>query len=485
MRLRVSNYELRIANAAWGSGRSSSDLLRKLALILYSQFAILNYSAAVPLTLTSTNDYRFVQMPTNWTPQIVGVGCGPDDTSAAIRAEDVFFLNEAMREREFVAAALRLQATTNSQPYKTPVVYLSTPIPISSHMLELGNASTNLFSGTITSNAVGFVTAPKEIHEDPAQHFGTTSSSLDFGYFMTNFYASGKTTSSHRYFDSNVGYLKKYTLGGYPYPMIVRGVCTNLYHDLAANTFVAFIQPQRTGPSGITQTINQTTVYNNWATSFSDCDEEFYFPTGSDNEWVIPIASRYSAAYDEVMQVDISGMRSAYVGAKNGSIIKRGTGTQSIVLQERHHGTYCFTLPDPIVGSRLKDVKTAFAAVEMEVTESSYTNGYTRAIIRHVLRRGIMPIQVSPGPLDDGGCPSFTFDIDADAVLSTVMGLFDEKILSPNMLLGRCPEPDFPTNATRTFSSINNNETYSLTVRVPWIVGVSEIDFRAKQRNSQ
>ena len=267
--------------------------------------------------------------------------------------------------------------------------------------------------------------------------------------------------------------------------MIVRGVCTNLYHDLAANTFVAFIQPQRTGPSGITQTINQTTVYNNWATSFSDRDEEFYFPTGSDNEWVIPIASRYSAAYDEVMQVDISGMRSAYVGAKNGSIIKRGTGTQSIVLQERHHGTYCFTLPDPIVGSRLKDVKTAFAAVEMEVTESSYTNGYTRAIIRHVLRRGIMPITISPGPLDDGGCPSFTFDIDADAVLSTVMGLFDEKILSPNMLLGRCPEPDFPTNATRTFSSINNNETYSLTVRVPWIVGVSEIDFRAKQRNSQ
>lgn len=440
---------------------------------------------AIALTLTSTNDYRFVQMPTNWTPQIVGVGCGPDDTSAAIRAEDVFFLNEAMLEREFVADALSRPATTNSQPFRTSILSLATPIPIASHMLELGNASTNLFSGLITSEAAFFVSSPKEIYDDPSGHFGSIPFH-DFGRFMANFYTAGKTRSSHRYYDFNVDAgFKGNTSLNYPYPMIVRGVCTNLYHDLAANTFVAFIQPLRTGPSGITQTINQTTVYNNWATSFSDRDEEFYFPTGSDNEWVIPIASRYSAAYDEVMQVDISGMRSAYVGAKNGSIIKRGTGTQSIVLQERHHGTYCFTLSDPIVGSRLKAVKTAFAAFEMEVEEASYTNGYTRAIIRHVLRRGIMPITISPGPLDDGGCPSFTFDIDADAVLSTVMGLFIERIPSPNVLLGRCPEPDFPTNVTRTFASIVNNETYSLTVRVPWIVGVSEMDFRAKQRNNQ
>lgn len=440
---------------------------------------------AIALTLTSTNDYRFVQMPTNWTPQIVGVGSGPDDTSAAIRAEDVFFLNEAMLEREFVVDALSRPATTNSQPFRTTVPWLSTPIPISSHMIELGNASTNLFAGVITSNAAFFVSRPKEIYEDPSGHF-RRSSSHDFGHFMTNFYTTGKTRSSHRYYDFNVdAVFKRYTSFNFPYPMIVRGVCTNLYHDLAANTFVAFIQPMRTGPSGITQTINQTTIYSNWATSFSDRDEEFYFPEGSDNEWVIPIASRYSAAYDEVMQVDISGRRSSYVGAKNGSIIKRGTGTQSIVMQERHRGTYCFTLPDPIVGSRLKDVKTAFAAFDMEVTESSYTNGFTRAIIRHVLRRGIMPITISPGPLDDGGCPSFTFDIDADAVLSTVIGFFGERIPSPNVLLGRCPEPSFPTDSTRIFSSINNTEEYSLEVRVPWIVGVSEIDFRAKQRNSQ
>lgn len=441
---------------------------------------------AIALSLVSTNDYKFVQMPTNWTPQIVGLGCGPDDTSAAIRAEDVFFLNEAMREREFVAAALRLQATTNSQPYKTPVWYLATPIPNLDHMLELGNASTNLFSGTITSNADFFVVAPKEIHEYPAQHFGAVSSSLDFGHFMTNFYTAGKTQSSHRYYDFNVDAMwKRYTSMNYPYPMIVRGVCKNLYHDLAANTFVAFIQPMRTGPSGITQTINQTTIYNNWANGFSDRDEEFNFPEGYDREWVIPIASRFSSAYDEVMQVDISGARSAYVGVKNGSIIKRGTGTDSSVMQERHHGTYCFTLPDPIVGSHLKAVKTAFAVFEMEVTEYSFTNGYTRAIVRHVLRRGIMPITISPGPLDDGGCPSFTFDIDADAVLSTVIGLFGERIPSPNVLLGRCTEPDSPTNVKNIFSSIINRETYTLNVRVPWIVGVSEIDFRAKQRNNQ
>ena len=440
---------------------------------------------AIALSLVSTNDYKFVQMPTNWTPQIVGLGCGPDDTSAAIRAEDIFVLNEAMREREFVAAALRLQATTNSQPYKTPVWYLTTPIPNLAHMIELGNASTNLFSGTITSNADFFVVAPKEIYEDPAQHFGAASSSLDFGHFMKNCYTAGKTQSSHRYYDFNVDAgFKRYSSLNYPYPMIVRGVCTNLYHDLAANTFVAFIQPMRTGPSGITQTSNYTVVNNNWATSFSDRDEEFYFPEGSDTETRIPITARFST-WDDVLKVLVAGMRSAYVGVKNGSIIKRGSGTRSSVWQSRYHGTYCFTLPDPIVGSRLKDVKTAFAAFEMEVTESSYTNGYTRAIIRHVLRRGIMPITISPGPLDDGGCPSFSFDLDADAVLSTVIGLFGERIPSPNVLLGRCPEPSFPTDSTRIFSSINNNEEYSLEVRVPWIVGVSEIDFRAKQRNSQ
>lgn len=442
---------------------------------------------AIALSLVSTNDYKFVQMPTNWTPQIVGLGCGPNDTSAAIRAEDVFFLNEAMREREFVAAALRLQATTNSQPYRTTVFALATPIPMSSHMLELGNASTNLFSGTITSNAVGFVTAPKEIHEDPAQHFGAVSSSLDFGHFMTNFYTAGKTQSSHRYYDFNVdARWKLFFSTAYPYPMIVRGVCTNLYQDLAANTFVAFIQPQRTGPAGITRTNGNSAFYNQWAASFSDRDEEFWFAEDEPyEEHDYPIA-RFLYNYDTVMSIAVSGMRSAYVGARDGQIIKRGQGTREYVNQNNYHGTYCFTLPDPIVGSRLTDVKTAFAAFEMEVEEASYTNGYTRAILRHELRRGIMPISVSQGPLDDGGCPSFTFDLDGNTMRALAIRIFSERIKTPDELLARCPQPDYPASPTsRTFGSRTNNETYDFRVRVPYIVGVSEIDFRAKQRNNQ
>ena len=49
----ISNYELRIANAGWESGLSTAcKNLVILALILNSQFAILNSSAAVPLRWT-------------------------------------------------------------------------------------------------------------------------------------------------------------------------------------------------------------------------------------------------------------------------------------------------------------------------------------------------------------------------------------------------------------------------------------------------
>ena len=466
-------------------------LLFTFTLFLHLLFTFtfpLHLLYATSLTLASTNDYKFVQMPTNWTPQIVGIGCGPDDTSAAIRAEDVFFLNEAVLEREFVADALSRPSTTNSQPYRTPVFALATPIPNRAHLLELGNASTNIFSGTMTSNAAFFVSQPKEIYEDPGVYFGRVSfDSLGFGHFMTNFYTAGKTQSSHRYYDFNVdARWKIYGSSAYPYPMIVRGVCTNLYHDLAANTFVAFIQQQRTGPSGITRTNGRSTLYDQWAFGFSDRDDEFTFSEDVPyEEHDYPIA-RFLYNYDTAMRIAVSGMRSSYVGAVDGRIVRRGQGTCEQVNQNNYHGTYCFTLPDPIVGSRLTGVKTAFAAFEMEVEEASYTNVYTRAILRHVIRRGIMPISVSRGPLDDGGCPSFTFDLDGSTMRDQAVRLFGERIKAPDELLARCAQPDYPTSpSSRTFGRQYNSETYNFSVRVPWIVGVSEIDFRAKQRSNQ
>lgn len=444
---------------------------------------------AIALSLASTNDYKFVSMPTNWTPQIVGLGCGPDDTSAMIRAEDVFFLNEAMREREFVALALSGPATTNSVASKSPVFALGTPIPNSSHYLELGNSSTNLFSGAMTAVASGFITSPREIALSPLPGYGGHYMSLAMSHFATNLYANGVPPSSHRFWDWNVDTIfKRYSWGGYPFPMIVRGVCTNMYHDLRANAFVAFNNVNRTGPDVVRGTETTENQYETYAAGYDTRDKTFNFYQNSQNERPISLNTPF-AENAQIFSLGIYGYRRAAIGCRDGAVESRVSGTRKYIYQSGYSGTFAITYSDPICGSHVTDVKAVFISATMNAYETSGRGVGHSETTRDVTRRLIYPVAFSVGPRDRRGCPSVTYTIDADDMMNLAMSQFRERPKTPNELLAKCPAPDYPEYDPNNpvFKYVDNYESYGIDIKADYVFAVVEVDFRAKEleRNNQ
>ena len=68
------------------------------------------------------------------------------------------------------------------------------------------------------------------------------------------------------------------------------------------------------------------------------------------------------------------------------------------------------------------------------------------------------------------------------------MNLFGERIKTPEVLMGRCPEAEYPQPPSYgPFEMSYNNETYDIEVSIPYIIAVAEVDFNAKtlERNNQ
>jgi len=79
--------------------------MKKSICILLLLFPAL-FASASQLSLTSTNDYMFVNFMTNCEYDIQGIGIGPNGTYSIPRREDILFLAEAMRERRLSALSM-------------------------------------------------------------------------------------------------------------------------------------------------------------------------------------------------------------------------------------------------------------------------------------------------------------------------------------------------------------------------------------------
>ena len=155
------------------------------------------------------------------------------------------------------------------------------------------------------------------------------------------------------------------------------------------------------------------------------------------------------------------------------------------IIQSGYTGTFAITYSDPIVGSNVTDIKAVFISATMNVFESNRLWDGRQEFTRDETRRLIYPVSFSPGPRAGNGCPSITYTINSDDLMSLVLSQFRERPKTPNELLAKCPEPSHPEPGSSTFYYHENWENYGIIINADYVIAVAEVDFRAKQRNNQ
>lgn len=441
---------------------------------------------AIVLSLATTNDYQYVKFPTNWTPQIVGVGLGPYENSTAIRAEDMFFLTEAMREREFVAFALSSNAETNYVPRKLAIDTAGLPIPTLDQYHELSLVAKECFSGTLSAKCSGLITGKRNVTE-PFSREWTSFSPERFSQFMTNFYESGSVPSSRCYERTNINTnFIAYTGFAYPYNMIVKGVCTNLYADILANVYAGLIQPIRYGPSGATRRSIISRYYNGWSTGYNPTSGELYFRSDEELDNSRVAEAPFLTFNGEICTTSSAGYRQCYIYRRQGGATSTGRGDETEAQQIGYNGVFCFTIPEDVAGSNVIELNAVFACVELNVVESVVEqkgiSEYDTTTVTNFTKRYVAPVSFSKIGSDDKGCPAYGLSIDGQDLQRQALRFFSISQKTPEQMLTSCPDANVPvfTYSWETFKSLTSHSSYVITVNVPYFVAIVKVDFNAK-----
>lgn len=451
---------------------------------------------AATLSLTSTNDYRYVKFPTNQTISVEGFGVGTTGDSLVPRREDWCFLDEAFRERTMVSYWMSDDANTNSLAVKDHECEVSSTLfpkyfmagTLINHSPWMNSTNWNAATPICSepTNRITTATMCPGAEYDRSQYRYVVDPSVARAAMV-----DGLFPVSTRLWTCNATSIVE-TVYDSPRELAL-GVLTNAYIDLAKNDRVIFTQPVRCGNVPVNQRIASEYTYANDAYGYNWPTSEFIKrrDSRSDNTYGsgTPYRSRIYL-YRTMVNVD----KSAYAACSNQTVYATGTGSSRVITEvletEREPSKILFSNPLGTADAEILSFDAAYALLLLEhwVRQGESLAPTNRSVEVDVTNRVtaiIAPVDISlDGDLHDG-LTSASVRIRPDVFYSVAAAAADEHIWGPSRLSGLIdvppqPSPDPETKIGRHFIKSRTFASEEFSVTCDCIVGFAKMKFHAR-----
>ena len=456
--------------------------MKKFITIVIALFTFAVHADVASLSLSSTNDYQFVAIPTNGTIDVRGIGCGEDGGYRMPRREDWLFISEALAERRWVASSLwRESALPIVRTNLYAPLYGGMPWVYSGWGRLYGEWLDGIYGGTnFVGNFERLVVADNLNTQAFASSNAIDKTTLD----IPRDAVLGIFRGGAPHIERQLSALAHLSIGEWVIPRtsaMLLGFVTNAYHDISTNQSPIYRRVGRTGKAvsrdpGSTHFVAHERPYGyNFSRGTWNCDDGKYTLPVSGSEW-----DAYSAGpcYDEITVT--AGKTAMIAYDSSGQKLAEKSGSAYTIDERSGEATVHvrFALPT----NRITSIRSAFAVCDY-LHERVYNQG-SPSETNLTFRRTVM-IPITLGHVErDGDYEVYDTEHAPLWYRNQCRAVLHDSIHDGDDLIDTISDPDYPTPPTDPQGEgTRANDGYSvdrIRVDVRYIIGVLDYDFRAK-----
>ena len=449
---------------------------------------------AASLSLTSTNDYKYIQFRNNEVVDIRGIGVGKEGLYRMPRREDVFFLSEAIMERRYVCYALNNKAdviiATNAPEWISRKAYASFPNWDGTMFSLFDNWMDHEMYGTNDFELVR-MTIPKNIISSPV----VIDDFVGYNYYNTDGATLNKILNFPVHmFEGSVYPISNKLREGlrrhdawnntevpfFDTDKLHFGYMTNAYMDVMMNSAPVYFQWSRSGQSGWVKTVER----------HYDCERNFTQYDFKNNSWKRDIAEDSSvtatgkvlSVHEYLHQISRIVVKKSLVAVDKDKVpISKIRGHYSDTRKTSNSLPPCITFPRFEDGTVINGVINAVALVLYRHETSYDTN-----VCHYVEKAVLIPTSLSYAGLSEEGYPVYSDSRigSSEIYFTACKKLIGDEEKDDEELLGILPDNEYPKVSelsagewTLSSSSLIEDRTE---MKIVAYFGLADVTFNAR-----